>query len=186
MKQLKQKYPESQIELWCEDEHRLGLQPIMRRIYVPEGEQLIANVNWRFEWLWLYGFVHPQSGETYWWILPYVNTEIFNQVLADFASEFDLGKDKRVLLVIDQAGWHISKDLKTPQGIHLSYLPSHSPELQPAERLWPLVDEAIANKSFKTLDDFEDAVFERCQILLKQQDFIRGLTGYHWWIEIGA
>lgn len=186
VKQLKAKYPESEIELWCEDEHRLGLKPIMRRIYVPEGEQPIANVNWRFEWLWLYGFVHPQSGETYWWILPYVNTEIFNQVLADFASEFELGKEKQVLLVIDQAGWHISKDLIIPEGLHLSYLPSHSPELQPAERLWPLVDEPIANKSFKSLDDLEDAVYERCQILLEQQDFIRGLTSYHWWIEIGC
>ena len=186
VKQLKAKYPESEIELWCEDEHRLGLKPIMRRIYVPEGEQPIANVNWRFEWLWLYGFVHPQSGETKAWILPYVNTEIFNQVLADFASEFELGKEKRVILVIDQAGWHISKDLIIPEGLHLSYLPSHSPELQPAERLWPLVDEPIANKSFKSLDDLEDAVYERCQILLEQQDFIRGLTSYHWWIEIGC
>ena len=42
----------------------------------------VANVHWRFKWLWLYGFVHPQSGETYWWILAFVNTEIFNQVLA--------------------------------------------------------------------------------------------------------
>jgi hypothetical protein len=37
------------------------------------GSIPIANVNWRFKWLWLYGFVHPQSGETYWWILPFVN-----------------------------------------------------------------------------------------------------------------
>lgn len=47
-KQLKAKYPQCQIELWCEDEHRLGLKPIMRRIYVPEGEQPVAKVNWRF------------------------------------------------------------------------------------------------------------------------------------------
>ena len=39
VKQLKAKYSESEIELWCEDEHRLGLKPIMRQIYVTEGEQ---------------------------------------------------------------------------------------------------------------------------------------------------
>ena len=98
----------------------------MRRIYVPEGEQPVANVNPRYEWLWLYGFVHPHSGETYWWILPLVNTDIFNEVLADFASEFKLGKDKRILLVMDQAGWHKSKDLVIPEGLHLSYLPAYS------------------------------------------------------------
>jgi len=48
------------------------------RMWVPEGEP-IAQVNWRFQWLWLYGFVHPQSGETYWWILPKVNINLFNR-----------------------------------------------------------------------------------------------------------
>ncbi len=51
------------------DEQRVGLKPIIRRIWVDEWTVPIANVNWRFQWLWLYGFVHPQSGETYWWIL---------------------------------------------------------------------------------------------------------------------
>ncbi|MBH8576059.1 hypothetical protein I8752_24295 [Nostocaceae cyanobacterium CENA369] len=54
-------------------------------------------MNWRFQWLWLYAFVHPKTGETKAWILPYVNTELFNQVLADFAQEFGLGTDKRIL-----------------------------------------------------------------------------------------
>ena len=114
VKELQRQYPQAEIELWCEDEHRLGLKPVLRRIYVPEGESPIASVNWRFKWLWLYAFVHPKTGETYWWILPYVNTEIFNRVLADFAREFKLGAQKHILLAIDQAGWHISKDLEIP------------------------------------------------------------------------
>ena len=62
------------------------------QVYVPEGENPIARVFWRYQWLWLYAFVHPQSGQTYWWILPYVNIELFNAVLADFATEFGIGK----------------------------------------------------------------------------------------------
>lgn len=143
-------------------------------------------MNWRFKWLWLYAFVRPQTGESYWWILPYANTKLFNRVLEDFAREFKLGAKKRVLLAIDQAGWHISKQLKVSEGLHLILLPSHSPELQPAERLWTLVDEPIANRSFETLDDLEEVLFRRCQSLLQQQDLIRGLTGFHWWIQIGA
>lgn len=110
--------------------YRLGLHPILRRVWVPEGSQPIASVIQKYKWMWLYGFVHPESGETYWWIIPYVNTEIFNRVLADFASEYGLGSDKRVLLAIDQAGWHISNDLVLPEGIDLIYLPAYSPELQ--------------------------------------------------------
>lgn len=49
------------------------------------------------------------------------------------AREFDLSENKRILLD----------------------LPAYSPELQPAERLWPLVDEAIANKTPKDLNKIE-------------------------------
>lgn len=110
--------------------YRLGLHPILRRVWVQEGSQPIASVIQRYKWMWLYGFVHPESGETYWWVLPYVNTEIFNRVLADFAREYGLGSDKRILLAIDQAGWHTSNDLDLSEGIDLIYLPAYSPELQ--------------------------------------------------------
>jgi hypothetical protein len=184
--QVQTTYPKAEIQLWCEDEHRLGLKPLLRRIYVHEGESPIANVNWRFQWLWLYAFVHPQSGETYWWILPYVNTQLFSRVLADFAQEFGLGKNKRILLAVDQAGWHTSDDLEIPEGLDLIFLPSHSPELQPAERLWTLVDEPIVNRSFDTLAQLEEVLLARCQALLQQQDLIRGLTGFHWWVQLGV
>lgn len=162
----------------------MGLKPILRRIYVSEGETPTAKVNWRYEWLWLYAFVHPQSGETYYWILPTVNTELFSRVLADFAKEFNLGAEKRVILAVDQAGWHTSKNLVLPDGIHLLFLPSHSPELQPAERLWTLTNEPIANRTFANLDELEEVLYSRCQYLLTQHNEIRNLTNFHWWIQI--
>jgi hypothetical protein len=129
------------------DEHRLGLLPILRRMWIPLGEQPIATVQQKYQWMWLYGFVHPESGETYWWILPSVNTSVFNRVLAEFAAEYGIGKNQRILLTLDSAGWHTSNDLVLPEGIDLIYLPAYSPELQPAERLWPLTNEVVANFS---------------------------------------
>ena len=178
---LQAKYPQADIELWCEDEHRLGLQPILRRVWTPIGEQPIAGVKQQYQWLWLYGFVHPESGENYWWILPLVNTELFNRVLADFAREFQLNRNKRVLLVLDQAGWHTTDKLELPEGLDLYFLPSHSPELQPAERLWPLTNEVIANDSPHSLKELEELLIVRCRKLLQQQDLVSGLTCYHWW-----
>jgi hypothetical protein len=122
----------------------------------------------------LYAFVHPKTGETYWWILPYVNTKLFNQVLVDFAREFELGANKHILLAVDRAGWHISQDLKIPQGLHLTFLPAYSPELQPAERLWPLVNEPLINAAFESIDEVEELVYQRCRRLLQQQELIRG------------
>jgi len=184
VEKIQAKHPDADVEVWSEDEHRIGLHPIERRLWVEQGEQPISTVNWKREWLWLYAFVQPQSGETYWWILPYVNTKLFSRVLKDFAEHFGVGKDKHVVLPLDQAGWHMSQSLEVPQGIHLVPLPPYSPELQPAERLWPLVDEPLANQAFETLDEVEDLVAQRCRRLLLQQQLIRGLTFYHWWPEV--
>lgn len=52
-----------------------------------------------------------------------------------------------------------------PEGIILEPLPAYSPELQPAERLWCLTDEPLANKSFESLNELEKVLLERCQIL---------------------
>jgi transposase len=52
------------------------------------------------------------------------------------------------------------------------FLPPYSPELQPAERLWPLTKEPIANRSFESLDEPEVVLFERCRRLLQQLDLI--------------
>ncbi len=37
--------------------------PILRRVWTPIGEQPIAGVKPQYKWLWLYAFVHPESGE---------------------------------------------------------------------------------------------------------------------------
>lgn len=182
---LQAEYPDADVEVWAEDEHRLGLKPVVRRVWVDSLPTPTAEVNWRYDWLWLYGFVQPETGKTYWWILPFVRTDLFNRVLADFAQHFGIGKHKHVLLVIDQAGWHMGEQVQVPFGLHLMPLPPLSPELQPAERLWPLTNEPIANQSFPSLDALEEKLFQRCQVLL-QQALIQGLTDYHWWPKTGA
>lgn len=64
VEQVHNEHPDAAVQVWCEDEHRIGLQPVMRRLWVEQGEQPVAMVNWKREWLWLYAFVQPQTGET--------------------------------------------------------------------------------------------------------------------------
>ena len=101
--------------------------------------------------------------------------------LGEFAKEAGAGENKRILLVLDQAGWHTSAEVEVPEGIHLEFLPTGSPELRPAERLWPLTNEAIANRLFEEIEQMEEALVERCVQLLDQSGTIRDLTNYHWW-----
>lgn len=73
-----------------------------------------------------------------------------------------------------------------PEGIHLVFLPAYSPELQPAERLWPLVNEPLINEAFESIDEVEELVYQRCRRLLQQQELIRRLTLYHWLPKLKA
>jgi transposase len=103
-----------------------------------------------------------------------------------FAEYFGLGRNKRVILTIDQAAFHTSGQVRVPEGIHILEMHPKSPELQPAERLWPLANEAIANRTFESLEQLEEVVAYRCRELVKQTDLIRDLTYYHWWPKVGS
>jgi hypothetical protein len=89
-----------------------------------------VKIHQRYEWT--YAFARTKSGEIHWVIVPTVNSELFSVTLEDFAKEAGAGTRKRILLVLDRAGWHTAKKLKLPKGIHLEFLPSHSPELMPS------------------------------------------------------
>ena len=140
------------------------------------GQRPIAEVDHRYEWTYLYGFVHPTTGDTEWLILPQANGNWFNQVLKIFAQQVGAVEHKQILLVLDGAGWHSCKNLVVPQGIHLQVLPPYSPELQPAEQLWRLADEPIVNRCFDTLDDLEDVLEQRCRTLLTMQSRLNTLN----------
>jgi transposase len=169
------------VELWAEDEARLGLKPVMRRVWAPVGKRPVARFKRGYKWTYLYGFVRPQSGEVFWLILPTVNVELFSMALYEFAKEVRAGENKHILLVVDRAGWHTGGEVELPEGIHLEFLPSGSPELMPAERLWPLTNEAVANRLFEEIEQLEEALVKRCEQLLDQTETIRDLTNYHWW-----
>ncbi len=87
------------------------------------------------------GFHAPEKTgeEVFWLILPRVGAEVFSVALKHFAEEVGAGENKQVLLVVDQAGWHTGGEVEAPEGIELvDPTCARSPELQPAERLWPL------------------------------------------------
>jgi hypothetical protein len=60
-------------------------------------------------------------------------------------------------------------------------LPKGSAELMPAERLWPLTNEALANSHLEEIEEIEETLVARCVELLAQPGVIRDLTNYHWW-----
>lgn len=181
---LRRRHPRARFELWVEDEARLGLKPIVRRVWARKGKRqrpCCPGSAASYQWLYLFGFVRPKTGATEWFTVPGVSTEAMNAVLAEFACAVGANKKRRVLLVLDQAGWHVAKGLAVPMGLHLFYLPAYTPELSPAEHLWPPVREELANRFFSELEELEQVLAARCRQLTQERPFIQGTTRFHWW-----
>jgi hypothetical protein len=45
LEKLEEAHPEAEVQLWAEDEARLGLKPLIRRVWAPVGERPIARFN---------------------------------------------------------------------------------------------------------------------------------------------
>ena len=169
------------IETFATDEHRIGLKPVLRRIWAPRGQRPVAVGHHRFEWLYVTAFVSPATGESFWYLGSGVDKALFEETLALFAREAGAGRDRIILLVLDNAGWHSPPGLAVPEGIRLIYLPPYTPELQPAETLWVHLDEPIVNRHFDTLADLDAAVARQCVALNADRDRVRRQAGFHWW-----
>ena len=123
--------------------------------------------------------MQPTSGEAVWYLSTGLSKPFFAELLVAFARETGAGRERHIILVLDNAGWHGPEGLAVPEGISLVFLPPYTPELQPAERLWPLVDEAVVNKHFAALDALDAAVAARCRHL--DAATIKPHTDSHWW-----
>ena len=175
-------FPDATVELWAVDEHRIGLKPLLRRVWMPGGGPRPHAVGQhRFAWRWLAGFVHPASGRTVFHLASAVSIDVFEVELAAFAQQVGAGLRKQIVLVLDQAGWHTSPTLRVPEHVHLLFLPPYSPELQPAEHLWPLTNTVLINRHFADLEELEEAQARRCVALQRRRDLIRSATRFHWW-----
>ena len=51
------------------DEHRVGLKPILKKVWSKIGSRPEAIVQHRYEWLYVYGFVKPKTGETLFYLI---------------------------------------------------------------------------------------------------------------------
>jgi hypothetical protein len=177
---LRVAHPEKAVELWAQDEARLGLKPIARRVWSPKGQRPRSCGRTRYQWLYLYGFVRPKTGQTFGVLLPRVRAELMGEALEAFAAHADPEGEKVLVVLVDNAGWHVAKRLAVPSNVVLHFLPPCTPELQPAEPLWPLVREAVANRSIGRIDRLRNVVRDRVSYLASHPDVVQPRVGFRW------
>jgi len=172
--------------VWAEDEARLGLKPITRRVWWLKGRRPTSSGRTKYEWLYVYGFARPRTGETFTVVLPRVKVERMAEALAGFAAHADPRGEKVLVLVVDNAGWHRAKRLTVPANVRLHFLPPCTPELQPVEPYWALVREAVANDAFDRLADLRRRVTRRCRRLAADRATVLGAIGFRWAVDLEA
>jgi hypothetical protein len=80
-------------------------------------------------------------------ILPWCNTAMMNLHLAAISA--DVAPGRHAVLLLDQAGWHLSGKLTVPNNITIIPLPPKCPELNPQENVWQFIrDNWLSNRVF--------------------------------------
>ena len=111
-------------------------------------------------------------------VLPWVNAETMSLFLAEVAQRHS---KEFIVMVMDQAGWHLAGDLIVPQNMRLVFLPPYSPELNPAEHLWDsLREECFANHVFSNLDAVESVLTSGLVALEADSIRTQSMTGFKW------
>lgn len=167
------------MKLFFQDEGRFGRINNIKKCWVPKLQRAIIGQQMVREYTYAYTTVCPQTGENFSLILPYANTHAMNVFLNETSRNFSKYK---IIMVMDKAGWHRSRDLSIPENIVLWFLPPYSPELNPVENLWKYIREqkGFNNQTFQSLDDVEDQLCIALKEMSQEKNKVKSITLFNW------
>lgn len=165
---VRMQHPNKHVEVWFQDEARFGQKGCLSRVWAQRGSRPTAPLQNEYEWVYLYGAVNPDTGESVALVLPWANTEMMKLHLDAISTQ--VGPRRHVVLVLDNAGWHTAKALKVPDNITLLPLPPYAPELNPIERLWHwLKDHEFSNRVYADDEVLLNAVVDMWNTLTDER-----------------
>ena len=164
-----------------QDEARFGRINSPHKCWV-KGERPVVYCQIVREYTYAYAAVCPFDGTLDSLILPWAYSTAMNIFLAEVAKRH---RDNYILMFLDQAAWHIAKDLEIPQNIRLASLLAYSPELNPTEHVWDeLREKYFHNITFDSIVAVEDRLEAGLCDLENDRELIQSTTGFNWIIGI--
>ena len=91
--------------------------------------------------------------------------------------------DDFLLVVMDQAGSHLSATIVWPAQIKPLCLPPYSPELNPVERWFEALRAALSNQLFTTIETMALALTQALKPYWEHAGTLAQLTGFGWWCD---
>ena len=171
------------MELWWQDEARIGQQGTLTRVWADRGSRPAAPRDQRYAWCYLFGAICPARGTGAALVLPRADTDTMNLHLVEISANVAPGA--HAVLTIDGAGWHqIGGRLRVPSNVTLLHLPPYSPELNPVEAVWAyLRSNKLSNRVFASYNAIVDACCDAWNWLIAQPERITTI-GTRTWAQV--
>ena len=144
------------MEVWFQDEAGIGQKNNITRRWARRGTRPCAPQDQRYASAYIFGAVCPQEDKGAALVLPFCNTAGMNLHLAEISRLVSpmVSRGRHAVLLLDQAGWHLSGEVTLPDNITLLPLPAKCPELNVMENVWQFMrDNWLSNRIFLYHDD---------------------------------
>jgi hypothetical protein len=151
----------------CKDEARVGQKNTITRRWARRGTRPSAPKDQRTKSAYVFGAICPELGKGAGLVLPFCNTDTMSLHLAEISLAVAPGAHAVVLM--DQAGWHMTDKLDVPDNISIVALPPKCPELNPVENIWQFMrDNWLSNRVFTSYENIVDLCCEAWNKLVDQ------------------
>jgi transposase len=179
VEKIKNKIETNKIEVWWQDESRIGQQGSLARVWSTKGCRPRVVRQKQFLSTYIFGAVCPDRDEGCAVVLPECNSGMM-QIHLDLISE-KVQHGHHAILMTDRASWHTTEALSVPDNISLLPLPAYSPELNPVEQVWQQLRKIkLSNKRYKDYEDIVNACCEAWNTFCDEQGNIRSLCTRGW------
>ena len=166
------------IHIWVEDEHRYGLMSVIRRCWTIKGHRPKVVHNDKYEWGYIYGAADIVAGNAEFLYTPTVSLGWSTSFLRQLVST-----DPEAVHIIlwDRAGFHPQLlDGELSESVKFVPFPAYSPDLNPIEPLWNIVNQEIANDLWKTLAGIEVGISRALKPYWENVKQVWSLLGNTW------
>ena len=166
------------MNLYFQDEARFGLMTHLGRYLTASGIKPIVSYQHVFKTTYLYGSYSPINGDSFVWEINGVDTTIFESYLNEFSQ---YKPEEYKIIVIDNAGFHSTKNIKVPENIFLLRIPPYAPELNPCEQVWQYIKNRYKNQRFQTMEKLTDWLHHMVNQM--SPEIIKSITGNHHYVN---
>lgn len=181
---MKDALPESAagkpVEIWFQDEARVGQQGSLEYIWAPKGSRPRAVRDNRRDSVYLFGALCWSRAVGAAIVMPAANSEAMSEHLKEISHH--VAPRAHAVLVCDGAGWHrAGEKLNVPDNISLLILPPYSPELNPMENVWDyLRGNILSHTVWDSYDDIQRACAKAWNFLVEDTERIRSIAHREW------